>query len=90
MGSLFESVGDETSVVFESHRHGKLVSSWSHQSPDLCCVFVQKCHFGALGLNILGRLTGREKVDLWSLLSRSGMKRPVCLKVIVTGKLVLS
>ncbi len=33
-----------------------------------------------------GRLIGREKVDLGSLLSLSGMKLPVCLKVIVCGK----
>ena len=28
------------------------------------------------------RLTGKEKVDLWSLFTRTGMKRWVCLKVV--------
>ena len=37
--------------------------------------------FGGERHSFFGGLTGREKVDLGSLLSRSGMKRPVCLKV---------
>ena len=61
---------------------GNLVSNWSHKNPDVCGVLVQKCHFGFLGLKIWGMLTGREKVNLGSLLSLSGMKRPVRLKVV--------
>ena len=35
-----------------------------------------------------GGLTGGDEVDLGSLFSRAGMKRPVCLKVIFMGNLV--
>ena len=55
--------------------------------------FGPKMSFRVLGCehhSFWGRLTGREKVDLGSLLSRPGIKLPVCLKVIVTGKLVSS
>ena len=46
--------------------------------------------FGCEHHSFWGRLAEREKVDLGSLLSRAGIKRSVCLKVIVTGKLFSS
>ena len=50
----------------------------------LFSVFVQEHH------SFWGRITEREKVDFGLILGRSGKKRPVCLKIIVTGKLASS